>query len=170
MVSLQPVTLSYIEETESCFLPSVKQYKKGSMMDTLMAHSPLMAYFAQIGMLDDQLDSSEFVGTCFAPCEEYCQKYYGIFKDKINHLQARNIVLSSMLNVPMTKEEIFRNYEILPTLHGYNMIKLRYDFKQREMMISSSAAGSAVGGAVKIVYPDVKCTNGMVQITNGLII
>lgn len=160
MVSLQPVTQSYLEEPESCFLVSSKRYRKNSIMDNLMSNSPLFAYLAQVAFLDDMLDSPEFTGTCFAPCEEYCMKYFQVFKDKIDHLKARHIILSSMISVPVTKKELFINYQIIPTLDKYNTINLSYSFNTRQMMINDN---------LKIVVSDIQCNNGTIQLLNGLI-
>jgi hypothetical protein len=160
MVSLQPVTQSYVEEPESCFLPSFKNYRKGSLMDNLMVHSPLFAYLAQVGMLDDDLDSPEFKGTCFAPCEEYCRKYFNVFHNQIDHLKARRIVLCSLLRKPVTKEQLFKDYQIVPTLYRYFNLPLSYSFSEQQMKINHN---------LTIVIPDLKCNNGILHLTNGLI-
>jgi len=160
MVSIQPVTQSYVEEVESCFLPSIKNYRKGSLMDNLMVHSPLFAYLAQVGMMDDTLDSPEFRGTCFAPCEEYCRRYFKLFEGNIDHLKARRIVLCSLLKTPVTKEELFRDYQIVPTLYRYFSLPLSYSFSEQQMKINYN---------LKIVIPDLQCTNGVLHLMDGLI-
>lgn len=160
MVSLQPVTQSYIEEPESCFLVTQKKYKKNSMMDTLVNQSPILAYLARVASLDEMLDSEDFNGTCFAPCEEYCNKYFDLFDGHIDHLKARHIVLSSIIPVVVTKEELFMNYQIIPTLDKYNNIQLNYNFKDRQMYINTN---------LKIVIADIKCNKGMLHLINGLI-
>lgn len=156
MVSMQPVTQSYLEEPESCFKIVPKEYKSKSLMSTLMCCSPLFAYLAQISLLDTMLDSDEFTGSCFAPCEEYCKRYMHIFIDKTDHLTARKIVLASLLPNRITKDQLFKDYEILPTLDRYALMYIDSD----KMLINHN---------LKIVRPNINCSNSTIHLLNGVI-
>lgn len=160
MASLQPVTQSYTEEPSSCFKqPQVKPYNKGSIMDTLMNHSPLMAYFAQYSGLDEMLNDTETRYTCFAPCKKYCEMYWNLFQGNIDHLKARNFVLSSVVKYKISEKEL-TNFDIIPSLNRYSTIDVRYLPLKKVIELNRSLV---------IVNGDVDCTNGVVHLINGII-
>jgi hypothetical protein len=168
MVSLHPVNISYLEETESCFPKTCeiryKSYTKGSIMDVIMKHSPIFSFLAQYSKLDDLLDSMEFNGTCIAPCKEYSDKYFSWISKNIDHLKAREIVLSSLLRSQMLYSNL-ENEESIPTLNptGYyielenlnNMLFLRNTKNPGDFFIFTKT--------------DLKCKNGVLHLINGLI-
>jgi hypothetical protein len=157
MVSIQPIANSYVPETESCFLlPKLKTYRKGSVMSVLTTQSPLYAYLAQVGNLDDYLDSPEFNGTCFAPCKEYSKRYYHLFLNNIDHLRARNLILSSLLRAPMYKKNL-ENNQIIPTMFRYSSICV---MPYGECMKIND---------MPIVNGDLTCENGVIHVLSGLI-
>jgi|688.fasta_scaffold1296107_1 hypothetical protein len=159
MVSIQPIANSYVPETESCFLlPKTKTYRKGSVMSVLVSQSPLYAYLAQVGNLDDDLDSPEFNGTCFAPCKEYSKRYYHLFFNNIDHLRARNLVLSSLLRAPMYKKDLAKN-QIIPTLFRYSSICVN----------PYTDSGCLNINNMPIINGDLTCKNGVLHILSGLI-
>jgi hypothetical protein len=173
MVSMQPTNQSYLAEEESCFLvPKRKVYRKASLMYALMQHSPVFAYLAQVAMLDDTLDSETFQGTVFAPCKEYCNKYWKVFNSStVDHQRARDLVLSALLCAPMTQRDIylepdvdvpFNGYKtaVLPTLHRYNYIKAQVDPMTEHLLINKTLA---------ITKGDLMCTNGILHLLTGLI-
>jgi hypothetical protein len=146
MVSIQPITNSYVEEVESCYFPCVnKVYKKGGIMDILMIQSPLFVYLCQ------------FNGTCFAPGKEYSKKYFKYFYNNIDHLSARKIVLSSLLRAPMSNGQLKRE-EYLPTLYRY--YDLEFTFNDNSLYINRY---------LKVIKSDLKCNNGILHLLNGMI-
>jgi hypothetical protein len=156
MASLQPVTQSYVEEPKSCFTkPVVKPYNKGSVMDVLVRESPLMAYIAQVARLDYNLDDMYFKGTCFAPCQEYCSRYWNTFKGKMDPLTARRIILSSCLEVEMKEQHLYAEASVFPTLDTESLIYISEDGKLNNRLIITKA--------------DQQCLNGIIHFTNGLI-
>lgn len=160
MASLQPVTQSYLEEPSSCFKqPQIKPYNKGSVMDILMQYSPLMAYFAQYALLDGMLDNLETRYTCFAPCKEYCEKYWHLFQGKIDHLKARNLVLSCVVKYKISEKEL-THFDIIPSLNQYSNIDVRYLPLIKTIELNRS---------LMIIRGDIDCTNGVVHLINGLV-
>lgn len=157
MVSLQPITQSYLDEPESCFKgPILKAYSKGSVMDVLVRESPLYAYIAQVARLDAFLDE-DFKGTCFAPCKEYCSRYWKSFKGNIDHLEARRLILSSCLKAQMTEEHLSSDAVLYPTLNQHATIQIKFQ-----------PCGILLNGQLSIVKADQQCTNGIMHFTNGL--
>lgn len=158
MVSMQPITQSYMEEPKSCFKkPEIKPYKKGSIMDVLMRESPLMAYIAQVARLDHDLDDLDFKGTCFAPCHEYCSRYWKYFKGNIDHLTARQIILSSCLKAQVKQKDLYYGPTLYPSLNRYSNIHV------------STGCDLVLNGNLKIIKADQQCTNGIIQFINGMI-
>jgi hypothetical protein len=161
MVSMQPITQSYLDEPSSCFAgPQVRPYNKGSVMDVLMRESPLMAYVAQVARLDHDLDDPGFKGTCFAPCKEYCTRYWNTFQGNLDHLIARQIILSSCLRVQMREQDLYAEATIFPSLHRYSNIFIRKNKTECQGWIN---------GNLSIVKADQQCTNGMIHFINGMI-
>jgi hypothetical protein len=155
MASMQPITQSYVEEPKSCYTkPIVKPYNKGSVMDVLVRESPLMAYIAQVARLDYELDDTYFKGTCFAPCKEYCSRYWKDFKGKLDSYTARRIILSSCLGVQMKEQDLYSEATVFPTLDAHFWIQISDNGKLNDMLIITKA--------------DQQCTNGMIHFTNGL--
>lgn len=160
MVSLQPITQSYLEEPVSCFSrPKIKPYHKGSIMDTLMQKSPLMAYFAQISSLDETLNDPEVQYTCFAPCREYCEKYWKVFHNNTDHLKARNLVLSCLIKFNVSEKEL-THFDIIPSLNRYSSIDVRYVQRSGKIVLNQN---------LFLVESDIHCINGKVHLINGLI-
>lgn len=173
MVSMQPTNQSYFADEESCFLlPKTKCYRKGSLMSVLMIQSPIFAFLAQKGNLDELLDSEEFSGTVFAPGPEYCQKNFQWFNSStIDHQRAREMVLSATLRHPMTQADLYAesNIEIpfdgfqtakLPTLSRYNEIQAYIDPITQQPMINYSFV---------LIKGDLFCSNGVLHLLNGVI-
>lgn len=159
MVSMQPITQSYLEEPKSCFnKPQIKPYNKGSVMDVLMRESPLLAYIAQVARLDHDLDDLDFKGTCFAPCKEYCSRYWKYFKGNMDHLTARQIILSSCLKAQMKERDLYYSgANRFPSLNRYSYIDI------------SGGCNPLINGNLKIIKADQQCSNGMIQFINGMI-
>lgn len=156
MVSIQPITQSYIEESESCFLISPKEYKKGGVMNTLVKYSPLFAFLVQRAFLDDYLDTEQ-LGSCFVPSMEYCERYFEIFKD-VDHLRARQIVLSSLVRARLTRINLQESCE-LPSVNRYFYISVK-NINNTILLTDSN---------LKIIRSDICCSNGIIHILNGLI-
>lgn len=169
MVSLQPITMSYVEEDESCYPPPCsepvyKSYNKGSVMDVLMTYSPLFAYLAQYSKLDNLLNYKEFNGTCFAPCKEYSQKYWDLFYNKIDHLRAKEIVLSSLIKAPMNVSQL-KKEQVLPTL-GNAIDNLEFTTDCYNDLYVRTYGSNVV---VKVVKTDIHCNNGIIHLLNGIV-
>jgi hypothetical protein len=139
-------------------------------MSVLMKHSTLLAYLAQVAQLDDMLDSDEFQGTVFAPCNEYAARYWCLFNGKVDVHRAREFVLAAVLRKPMTQRDIF--YEngvdipwpgvpvaVLPTMHRYTQLRLSMG-PNRTLLLDPDLVVSKC---------DLTCTNGVVHLLNGLI-
>lgn len=158
MVSLQPITQSYLDEPQSCFKGVLlKTYSKGSVMDVLVRESPLYAYIAQVARIDDFLDS-DFQGTCFAPCKEYCSRYWMRFKGNIDHLEARRFILSSCLKAKMSEEQLSSDAVSYPTLNQYATLQIQFQ-----------PCGILLNEQLSIVKADQQCTNGVIHFVNGLV-
>jgi len=158
MTSMQPVNISYLKESESCYDTWCEpiEYQKKSVMSRLMRISPLTAFLAQKAKLDTTLDQENFNGTIFACYFEYCQKNHEFFKN-INYLQAKEIILSSMLPNKMYIRDLTEE-EMIPSMNRYTYI----DIYQTEGDVF-------VNGNVKILRSDINCSNGVIHVTNGLI-
>lgn len=160
MTSMQPITQSYVEEPSSCFgVPKIKDYHKNSIMDILMHKSPLMAYFAQISGLDKTLDDLETQMTCFAPCREYCEAYWSLFKDNTDHMRARILVLSNVLKYAIPKEKLTQ-FDIIPSMYRYSSIDVRYQPQTGYVQLNNT---------LHIVQGDIQAENGVVHLINGII-
>lgn len=162
MVSLQPVTQSYLEEPVSCFLrPTAKNYRATSLMGVLMRTAPLMAYLAQVAQLDDMLDSDEFHGTIFAPCAEYASRHWKWFNGKIDVQQAREWVLCAVLRKPAKRVELIPALDDWvtrhPSMHRYTELEMR------------RTAGRLSVNGLDILKCDLLCSNGVVHVLNGLL-
>ncbi len=173
MVSMQPTNQSYLPDEESCFLrPQVKPYRKGSLMNILTKHSPIFAYLCQLSRLDQMLDSDEFQGTVFAPCPEYCSKYWELFNsDTIDHQRARELVLASVLRAPMLLRDIFLEPDVdvpfpgcqmstLPTLHRYTTLHAQVHPFTQQLQINRQ---------LTVTKGDLQCVNGVLHLLSGMI-
>lgn len=170
---MQPTNQSYLPEEESCFLlPARKAYRKGGLMNALLKLSPVFAYLCQVGLMDSVIDEEDFHGTIFAPCKEYCDKYWNLFNSStIDHQRAREIVLASTLRAPMRECNLFlepgvdipylgtRN-AVLPTLHRYANVVARIDPESERLVINEKFL---------ITTGDLMCTNGVIHLLTGLI-
>lgn len=155
MVSMQPITQSYMEEPKSCFKkPTIKEYNKGSVMDVLMRESPLMAYIAQVARLDYELDDPTFKKTCFVPCKEYCSRYWKQFKGNTDHLMARRLVLSCCLSVEMREQDLMTDADVYPTLDALTQL---------------CVSNGKLNQNLIIVKADQRCVNGMIHFINGMV-
>jgi hypothetical protein len=158
MVSIGPYTQSYVENPQSCFTEACfKNYRKGTVMHTLVQESPGFAKIAQIARLDDELDSPEFNGTCFAPSKTFFEN--SGFVNKLDPGSARSIVLASLLRAPVQSSymSLFKS-EKLPTRDRFS-----------ELYIEGIHGNVLINGNILIIKPDFICTNGILHITNGLI-
>lgn len=173
MVSMQPTNQSYLPEEESCFrLPTTRPYRAGSVMSVLMKHSPIFAYLAQVSALDTRLDSDEFHGTVFAPCREYCDRYWSYFNsDTIDHQRAREMVLAAILPAQMLQNDLYLEPDVdvpftgcetgaFPTLHRYSYLYADVEPHSQRLKINQT---------LSIVKGDLQCCNGIVHLLTGLI-
>lgn len=156
---MQPINISYIKESPSCYdeEPVIRPYEDCSVMNTLMRISPLTAFLAQKGKLDRTLDQPDFNGTIFACCKEYSKKNFEAFSKNVNHLQAKGIILSSMLPNRMHAVDIL-NEDQIPTMDRYTYLS-----------ITQNADSIIIDSKIKVIYPDIVCSNGIIHITNGII-
>ena len=159
MVSLQPINISYIEETQSCFLQPVKKtYKKGGLMNTIVVNSPIFAHIIQVANMDEWLDSGMFDGTCFAPCKEYSDKYFRQIKENLDNGLARRIVQDSLLENRFDQKLLFDCNLKIPTLNKTTFTNLEIDVSNR-----------TINKKYIIVKGDLQCTNGILHLINGII-
>lgn len=150
MVSMQPINLSYFLDSKSCLNNNDEIYEKNSVLDKLRDLSPLFIFLIKKAGLEKTLNSENFNGTIFAPCKEYCEinkKYFS----QINHLQARELVLSNILIHKMTLINL-NEEELIPTMYG-TYINITSD--------------GVIDYTIKIVKNDVIATNGIIHITSG---
>jgi hypothetical protein len=154
MVSIGPYTQSYVENSPSCFLPGgQKQYTEGSIMWTLVRKSPAYAGLVQLAQMDEDLDSLQFNGTCFAPVMQYPLTVASFDKNT-----ARHFVLCSLLRTPVQPKylQFFEN-EVLPTRDRYSYLNVQ------------NTGGRTYLNQIVHVKEVMVCTNGVLYLTNGLI-
>jgi hypothetical protein len=154
MVSIGPYTQSYVENSPSCFLPGgQKQYTEGSVMWALVRRSPAYAGLVQLAQMDEDLDSMQFEGTCFAPIMQYPLQVGSFDKNT-----ARHFVLCSLLHSKVQPKylQFFEN-EVLPTRDRYSYLNVQNTNGQTYLNQTVRVKEVAV------------CTNGVLYLTNGLI-
>lgn len=157
---MQPINISYIQESPSCYEDEslIRTYEEHSVMDTLMRISPITAFLAQKGKLDITLDQPDFNGTIFACCKEYCKINFDAVSRNINHLQARDIILGSILPNRMYSYDIL-NEDQIPTMDRYTYLGIT----------QNSGSEIVIDSKIRVLYPDILCSNGIIHITNGII-
>lgn len=154
MVSIGPYTQSYVENAPSCFLPrGPKRYSEGSLMWALTRKSPFYAKLVQLAQMDDELDSLQFNGTCFAPVVQY-----PIDLASFDQNTARHFVLASLLRDPVQPKylQFFEN-EVLPTRDRYSYLNVQ------------NTGGRTYLNQCVYVKDVAVCTNGVLYLTNGLV-
>jgi len=141
-------------------------------MHVLTKQSPIFAYLCQLSQLDQLLDSDEFRGTVFAPCVEYCSKYWERFNSNtIDHQRARELVLSATLGAPMLLRDIFLEPDVnvpfagcqmatMPTLHRYSSVHAQVHPYTQQLKIN---------GSLTVFKGDLQCVNGVLHLLNGMI-
>lgn len=118
MTGLYPISMSYEDSVSSCWKDSKieEKYKRNTLMMAIYTHSPLLSLLIQKANLEEFVQNLR--GTAFCPSISYSIEYQKYFEN-ISYEQARLIVLSSLSECIITKQDIEDQVRIPSCLDGF---------------------------------------------------
>jgi len=135
-------------------------YNKNSIMDIINTHPEftIFSYIVKLADMDIILDGLAANFTIFVPADSSIKS---IPHDKILNMdvgEARTIVHSSLLNMRIPSELL----QDSPAAYFYTLSP------QNRLFITNINGNSRINNAMNIIFFDIKATNGLIHIVDGL--